>query len=62
MPLASIVMTKFKKYTLWHDLDRILKDANDNILESPFEKGRIIEVLQTVFVKSSEFAVIANKV
>ena len=52
----------FKKYTLWHDLDRILKDANDNILESPFEKGRIIEVLQTVFVKSSEFAIIANKV
>lgn len=42
---------KFKRYVLWRDLDRILEDANENILESPFEKERIIEVLQTVFVK-----------
>ena len=42
---------KFKRYVLWRDLDRILEDANENILESPFEKERIIEVLQAVFVK-----------
>ncbi len=42
---------KFKMYAFWHDLDRILKDANENILESPFKKERIIEVLQTAFVK-----------
>jgi len=42
---------KFKMYTLWGDLDRILKDADEHILESPFEKERIIEVLQTVFIQ-----------
>ena len=41
----------FKRYMLWGDLDRILKDADDHILESPFEKERIVEVLQKVFVK-----------
>jgi len=40
----------FKKYTLWGNLDRILKDADERIAKSPFERGRIIEVLQTVFV------------
>ena len=29
---------KFKMYAFWHDLGRILKDANENILESPFKK------------------------
>jgi heterodisulfide reductase subunit D len=42
---------KFKKYALWADLDRILKDANEYILASSFQKERIIEVLQEVFVK-----------
>jgi len=41
---------KFKMYALWHDLERILIDANENILESPFKKERIVEVLQKVFV------------
>jgi len=41
----------FKRYALWGDLDRILKDADARINESPFEKERIVEVLQTVFVK-----------
>lgn len=42
---------KFKMYALWRDLNRILKDADEHILESPFEKERIIEVLQTVFIQ-----------
>jgi Fe-S oxidoreductase len=42
---------KFKRYTLWRNLDLILKDAYGHILESPFEKGRIIEALQAVFIK-----------
>jgi hypothetical protein len=41
----------FKRYALWGDLDRILNNADAHILESPFEKERIVEVLQTVFVK-----------
>jgi len=41
---------KFKKYTLWGSLKRILKDADDHIAESPFESKRIIEVLQEVFM------------
>jgi Fe-S oxidoreductase len=41
---------KFKKYTLWGNLERILKDADEHILESPFENERIIEVLQKVFM------------
>ena len=42
---------KFKRYMLWGDLELILRDANDYIHESPFEKERIVEVLQKVFVK-----------
>jgi hypothetical protein len=42
---------KFKLYTLWGDLDRILKDTEDHIRESPFEKERIIDVLQAVFTQ-----------
>jgi Fe-S oxidoreductase len=41
---------KFKKYALWGSLERILKDANDPIAESPFESERIIEVLRAVFM------------
>lgn len=41
---------KFKKYALWGDLERILVDAEPNIAQSPFEKKRIIEVLQDVFI------------
>jgi Fe-S oxidoreductase len=43
---------KFKKYTRWGNLERILKDADDHIAESPFENERITEVLQAVFVNS----------
>ena len=42
---------KFKQYMLWGDWELILRDANDYIHESPFEKERIVEVLQKVFVK-----------
>ena len=42
---------KFKKYTLWKSLERILSDANENIAESPFESERIVEVLQEVFMR-----------
>jgi Fe-S oxidoreductase len=41
----------FKRYMLWGNLDRILKDADDHIRASPFAKQRIVKVLQTVFVK-----------
>lgn len=41
----------FKKYALWRDLDRILNDTNKHIQESPFEKEKIIKVLQTVFTR-----------
>lgn len=41
----------FKKYTHWGSLERILKDADEYIRESPFERERIIEVLQDVFEK-----------
>jgi len=40
----------FKRYALWGDLDRILKDADDHINESLFQKERIVEVLQAVFI------------
>ena len=40
---------KFKKYTLWGSLKRVLKDAEECIAEAPFENDRIIEVLKTVF-------------
>ena len=40
---------KFKKYALWGSSERILKDADEHIAESPFESERIIEVLQAVF-------------
>jgi len=41
---------KFKNYTLWGSLERILKDADEHITESPFESERIIEALQAVFM------------
>jgi Fe-S oxidoreductase len=41
----------FKRYTRWGSLERILKDADEHIAESPFERKRIIEVLQAVFEK-----------
>ena len=41
---------KFKKYSRWKNLERILKDADDNIAQSPFDSDRIIEVLQAVLV------------
>ena len=41
---------KFKKYSHWGDLERILKDADDYIAESPFDRERIIEVLQATFL------------
>jgi Fe-S oxidoreductase len=41
---------KFKKYTFWGSLERILMDADDHIMESPFERKRIVQVLQEVFV------------
>ena len=42
---------KFKKYTCWGSLERILKDADINIAGSPFEKDRIVEVLQATFLR-----------
>ena len=42
---------KFKLYTHWGDLNRIIEDANENIIKSPFKKDRIVEVLQAVFVQ-----------
>ena len=41
---------KFKKYTLWGNLEQILRDAEDHIAKSPFERKRIVEVLQAVFM------------
>jgi heterodisulfide reductase subunit D len=41
----------FRQYTLWGDLERILRDAGDRIAGSPFENERIMEVLQAVFVE-----------
>ena len=41
---------KFKKYALWGSLERILKDADEHIAESPFENERIFEVLEAVFI------------
>ena len=42
---------KFKQYTRWGKLDLILEDADDHIAESPFERERVIEVLQSVFIR-----------
>jgi Fe-S oxidoreductase len=42
---------KFKKYTRWGDTERILMDADDRIAESPFDRKRIIEVLEGAFIK-----------
>ncbi len=39
----------FKRYAQWGNLERILKDADVYIAESPFERNRIIEVLSAVF-------------
>ncbi len=44
---------KFREYVLCGDLDRILEDAEAHILESPFDRERIIEVLQAVFIRES---------
>jgi len=40
---------KFKKYSLWQNLERILMEEREHILESPFEEERIIEMLKKVF-------------
>jgi heterodisulfide reductase subunit D len=42
---------KFMQYTQWGNLDLIVKDAGDPIAESPFDRERIIEVLQEVFTR-----------
>jgi len=42
---------RFKKYILWGDMERIVKDAEDHIAESPFERERIIDVVQAVFLE-----------
>jgi len=41
---------KFKQYTLWGNLERISKDADESIAASPFERERIMDVLQTAFI------------
>ncbi len=41
---------KFKKYTLGGNLERILRDAEDHIAKSPFERERIVEVLRAVYM------------
>lgn len=43
---------RFKMYTQWGNLDRILKHADNYISESPFEKERIVEALQAVFIRT----------
>ena len=42
---------RFKKYTHWGDLERILADVEPFIAESPFARERICEVLQATFVR-----------
>jgi hypothetical protein len=42
---------KFRQYTLWRYLDRILKDADEQIIEIPYKTDSIVEVLQAVFVE-----------
>lgn len=40
---------KFNLYTRWRDMDRILKDADEHIGDSPFKKERILAILKTTF-------------
>ena len=40
---------RFKKYALWGDVKRILADVDSGVAESPFEKGRVVQVLREVF-------------
>jgi fumarate reductase (CoM/CoB) subunit B len=42
---------KFKIYTHWGNLDRIIKDADEYISESHFDKEHIVEVLKAVFIQ-----------
>lgn len=42
---------KFKKYSSWKDLERITSDAAVNIVDSPFERDHIVEVLKNVFIQ-----------
>lgn len=42
---------RFGKYTRWNDLERILGDAEERVGQSSFEQKRIVEVLQSVFIK-----------
>ena len=42
---------KFRQYTLWGDMDLIFKDAEKRIAELPFGKERVMEVLQSVFIR-----------
>jgi Fe-S oxidoreductase len=44
---------KFKLYSIWGDLERILKDCREQIRGSPFGKERIAEVLQAVFIQQA---------
>lgn len=41
---------KFKQYTRWGALKKILQDAEAQIAASPFARERIVEVLRSVFV------------
>ena len=41
----------FRQYALWGKLEPILADAGDRIVSSPFEKERIVAVLEAVFTK-----------
>jgi Fe-S oxidoreductase len=41
---------KFKKYTRLGSVERILKDANDHVAESPFDRERIVDVLKAAFM------------
>jgi Fe-S oxidoreductase len=41
---------KFKKYSQWRHLIRILKDADQQITASPFKKDHIVEVLKATFI------------
>jgi heterodisulfide reductase subunit D len=40
---------KFKQYALYRDIELILEDAEDRVVQSRFNKKRIIEVLRSVF-------------
>jgi Fe-S oxidoreductase len=45
---------KFKKYRQWNELDRILKDAEMYIKESPYSPERIVEAINKVIISEPE--------